>query len=376
MIFHLLNKLRGNSKRSQQLKTRILGIEKFEDRCMLAANMADIVLLMDESGSAAEASIQDWARALVTGDVNNNDVLESGEKSLATKLAEKGITDVRYGLVGLGEDGPLGNRYAHSQLFDHIGGDPDSLFGDPTSATSSGPDDPFVDTAALNDIFGTQPNGNLNQAGGEEDGWDALEHVIAEYEFRDGAAPVVVLVQGDEGRVDLNDTLERAGVLAALQSKNVILNSMIVGETIDFVADPLSSNWAPVFEISGFGGRIFGVDSDQADNVPDGLHDYFGYDSGAATGKFDPATDTLAGSTSAFNGTDYDTGVTETNDSYIQMAWDTAGAALDIGVIDAYTAAPVDLDGNDTPNETTDHDIRDGYLAFFTAFGDLRVDLV
>jgi hypothetical protein len=175
----------------------------------MLATMADVVFVIDESGSEEDAFTHEWVRALVTGDVNNNDVLDSGEKSLATKLADEGIDDVRYGLVGFGEN--LNNqtpRFAHSQLFDIATGDSRSLFGDPTSTTSSGPDDPFVDMAELNTIFSTQPSGNLAQFGGEEDGWDALEHVVAEYDFRHGAVPIIVLVQDDEGRIDhVGDTI-------------------------------------------------------------------------------------------------------------------------------------------------------------------------
>lgn len=40
-----------------------------------------------------------------------------------------------------------------------------------------------------------------------EDGWCPLEHAIAEYEFRDGAVPVLVLVQNEEGRIPLKEAL-------------------------------------------------------------------------------------------------------------------------------------------------------------------------
>jgi hypothetical protein len=65
---------------------------------------------------------------------------------------------------------------------------------------------------------------NLESDGSREDGWDAIDHAIAEYDIRDGAVPVYVLVQNDEGRLGdpnfshINATLTRDGILAALKS--------------------------------------------------------------------------------------------------------------------------------------------------------------
>ena len=218
---------------------------------MLTGLKADVVFLVDESSSQLSPDNQAWLAALVTGDVNgdgNNSGPPVDTMSLAEKLRDDGIDDVRYGLVGFGEFDQNDNpRYAQSQLFDFTTGDPDSLFGDPT-APQSGPHDPLVDTSDLNTIFDT----NLRERGGIEDGWDALEHAIAEYRLREGAVPIFVLVQGEEGRIPLNDTLTRDGVLAALKSKNAILDVMVVGDNVINFNGTAANDWEPLFDLSSF----------------------------------------------------------------------------------------------------------------------------
>ena len=168
---------------------------------MLAA-MADIVFLVDESGSEQNTHTQDWLATIVD--------------DLAARLQADQI-DVRYGLVGFGEGLPPEgetSRFAHTQLLGPTGSKDEWT----TSEAE-------LISAINNDLaeLGTGPS---------EDGWDAVEHAIAEYDFRDKAVPMVVLVQGDQGRTILNETLTRPGILAALQSKNVILNSIVAGELL------------------------------------------------------------------------------------------------------------------------------------------------
>ena len=189
-------------KRSRQssILHRNLCFERCEDRRMLDAK-ADIIFLVDESGSENDAQTQQWLSALVTGDNNADNTKDVN--SLTEELNSAEITDVRYGLVGFGQDfaNTTTNRYAHSQLW--VSGN-NSLFGDPSVLT----------TTQFNTAFG-----ELEEEGGDEDGWDAIEHAIAEYEIRPGAVPVFVLLQNDEGRVELNETLTRPGIEAALASK-------------------------------------------------------------------------------------------------------------------------------------------------------------
>jgi hypothetical protein len=83
--------------------------------------------------------------------------------------------------------------------------------------------------------------------------------------------PVVILLQNQEGRNRENHTLLREGILAALDSKNVLFNSMTYGG---------DSGVPELFDLSLYQGnsnvRILGVDADQADGTSDGRHNYVG----------------------------------------------------------------------------------------------------
>ncbi|RIK74402.1 MAG: hypothetical protein DCC67_16645 [Planctomycetota bacterium] len=132
---------------------------------------------------------------------------------------------------------------------------------------------------------------NLDDAGiyVQEDGWDAIDHALAEYDFRPGAVPVFVLMQNQEGRFNANTRLTREGLLAALQSKNVILNAMTVGSDYDAADPPLLDAPLPVFDLAAYGAssdiRVLGVAADVAydpvaktgDFVADGQHAYWGF---------------------------------------------------------------------------------------------------
>ena len=182
--------------------SRRLLFERCEDRRMLTV-MADVLFVVDESASvvaqgSTNAIAHDWLDTIVP-------LLESG--SFENSLANKGIDDIRYGLVGFGEfvQNTTTPKFAHSQLLAS-----DDIYGNSDDLDSAIP--------------------SLAEFGGFEDGWDALEHAIAEYNFREDAVPVFVLVQNEEGRVSLNDTLTRDGIFAALRSKNAILHVMVVGD--------------------------------------------------------------------------------------------------------------------------------------------------
>jgi hypothetical protein len=206
-----------------------LSFEILEDKRMLAS--ADIVFLVDESESETGSPTQEWLKSIV----------DDLDASLRTA---RGI-DVRFGLVGFGE-AFVPTRYAHSQVVDWspVGGKTvfQRLFSEGNHVTD-------LQTA----IDG------LSEDGGYEDGWDAIDHALAEYSFRSGAVPIVVLVQNQEGRTDLNQSLTREGILAALQSKGVILNAMTIG------SDVTATIPSPVFDLSKYGAsstiRVLGVES-------------------------------------------------------------------------------------------------------------------
>jgi len=209
-------------------------IELLETRCMLSAN-ADIVFLFDESDSL------DNFESLM-------DCLKTTVDDLETSLDNESV-NTRYGLVGFG-------GVAHSQLID-----PDTMKDDQERLWGTAAN--LAD--AVSDDLGETPNSS-------ENGWDALEHAIAEYDFRDDAVPVFILIQNQEGRVTNTETdmWVRRGIESALKSKNVVLNSIVAG-TIGTPQEPL-------FELTEYGldsdYRVLGVDADIADGVRDFEHDY------------------------------------------------------------------------------------------------------
>jgi hypothetical protein len=79
-----------------------LKFEALEDRRMLAI-MADIVFLVDESGSGNQTSTQEWLQQVITGDLINDGDDVQDMPSFFDQLAAKSIDDVRYGIVGFGQ---------------------------------------------------------------------------------------------------------------------------------------------------------------------------------------------------------------------------------------------------------------------------------
>ncbi len=174
-----------------------------------------------------------------------------------------------------------------------------------------------LSAATLNTVF----NSNTAQFGGEEDGWDAIEHTIAEYDFRQGAVPIIIMLQNDEGRATLNNTLTHAGVLSALRSKNAILNTIVVAPFETSIADP-----------------VFGVESPGEDgDGDDTTHTAYVKGTGAAftSSVFDDDLHDI-------NGADGD----RTDKDYVELAWETGGAAWNVNVINDEFAAG-------TPNNDT-----------------------
>lgn len=241
----------NQGRRQEGYHRSLVRLERLDERRMLAP-MADIVFLFDETQSDSASNTNEWLRSIV-------DELDS------TLRIASGI-DVRYGLVGYGEPG----RLAHSQIVDYDPTPPNKpVFGRLFSEGNH-----LADIQAAIDSLSTQ--------GAWEEGWDAIDHAIAEYDFRTGAVPIFVLVQNDEGRVIANESLTRSGVLSALKSKNVILNTLTVGAATDFTSGPLAIEWAPLFDLSPYeittgdfaNRRILGVEADAADGAADREHNY------------------------------------------------------------------------------------------------------
>jgi hypothetical protein len=106
----------GRRKTRKQCNCRALHLEALEDRRLLTS--ADIVFLVDESGSGDVSNMWAWLKDTVfaPNPVSSNPIKQS--------LDAQGITEVRYGLIGFG--GQATNR-AHSFVISPGGDDP--LFG-------------------------------------------------------------------------------------------------------------------------------------------------------------------------------------------------------------------------------------------------------
>lgn len=247
---------------------RRLRFEQCEARCMLAA-MADVLFIVDESGSEQNTHTQDWLATVID--------------DLHATLSAASI-DARYGMVGFGVDYDNGTpsltddtrRNAHSHLLGPVGSKAlwTTSYAELVSAIA----------------------GELGQNGqaNSEDGWDAIDHALAEYSFRENAVTLLVLVQGDEGRRQLNNTLTHDGILATLDSKNVILDCITPGQLLVNGVPPTSNpeeplsqppgasfDWAPVFDLAPYGLSsdvyVLGVEADATDNAADGQHNYYAF---------------------------------------------------------------------------------------------------
>lgn len=158
-----------------------------------AASTADIVFLVDESGSMAGEHA--WLASMVT--------------ALDTQLASKNVTANQYALVGFG----AANSSSHPGGFyqvphaHNVGG---GLWGTAAqlSAATSG----------------------LVVSGGFEDGWAAISYALDTYTFRSGAAVNFILVT-DEDRDATPDApynaLTKAGTINSMTSRNILLNAVV-----------------------------------------------------------------------------------------------------------------------------------------------------
>lgn len=126
-----------------------LGHESLEPRHVLSA-VTDVVFLVDESGSTDATKVASWVSEFA-GD-------------LETAFASHNIS-AEYGLIGYAFNGNSA-RFAHSHIVNDLvsTSDPEALMGTVQQ----------LEEAAT----------RINNLGALEDGWDAIEHVIAEYDFQ------------------------------------------------------------------------------------------------------------------------------------------------------------------------------------------------
>lgn len=238
----------------------------------LAADYADVIFVVDESGSMSGEHA--WLGPMV-GTLETN--LQANQVGDGTDAADFN----QYGLVGFGDSPPAPKTI-------NVGG---GLFGNATE-------------------FGTA-TGNLDLAGGFEDGWAGINFALDNYTpTRPGAALNIVLVT-DEDRDNFDNSLSYQSILAKLNANNAVLNTVVNAR----LGDSMSSS------------DIVGVSSDGTSYIADGL------------GGFTEGT-------GGFVSSDFGT----TEEDYVDLAWATGGATWDLNKLraggllaDSFTAAFVDI---------------------------------
>lgn len=148
----------------------------FSAGIVMAADTADVIFVVDESGSMAGEHA--WIANMVT--------------DLDTSLSTAGVTNNRYGIVGFGASNPA-----------------------PTTVQTWG-------TAGQ----ASAATGNLVTNGGTEDGWAGISYALNNYSFRSNAGVQIVLIT-DEDRDNYYGSLSYNSVLAELHAKNAMLNVVV-----------------------------------------------------------------------------------------------------------------------------------------------------
>jgi hypothetical protein len=161
---------------------------------------ADIVILVDQSGSSQRQE-QDWLARMVL--------------RLDAELAMQGVASNRYGLIGFGHS-PFSSHFAFSHLLN-------------SNLTES--------------VVGLSQRVNtVHLSGGDEDAWEALEHAVAEYDFRTGAAVNFILVTDEDRDIknpsltsdDVsgtpeNESLAPTAILPVIKSRNAVVTAVLAG---------------------------------------------------------------------------------------------------------------------------------------------------
>lgn len=176
-----------------------------------ADQYADVVVVMDESGSMATE--QGWIADMIPA-------LESG---LLSKGVGSGATPNRYALIGFG-----------------------SFIGESGRVVSG-----FTDAASA-----VTASGSFVTSGDTEDGYQGISYALNNLAYRGGAKVNVILIT-DEDRDIVNGALSAASIESALERRSALLNVVI--------NNPFSAP-GPVSAI--------GVDADGNAYVADGLGDY------------------------------------------------------------------------------------------------------
>ncbi|NER39288.1 MAG: PEP-CTERM sorting domain-containing protein [Oscillatoria sp. SIO1A7] len=225
-----------------------------------AARFTDTIVVIDESGSMSGE--HDWIRGMI----NDLDVA----------LQAAGVTNNQYGLVGYGglSDNLLGYSY-------NVGSG-SSLFGSASDFASA--------------------TNQLTASGGFEDGYQALNHALNEYTFREGAAVNLILVTDEDRDIhpDFNHLTYQTILDEFQEENNALLNAV------------LSYNFA-----DGSGNQALGVDHQGNAYRADGTGGFIKTAGGVAVSEANPRDNST-------NKTDY-----------VDLAWATNGAAWDLNLLRA-----------------------------------------
>lgn len=150
-----------------------------------AAPHADVVVLMDESGSMSGE--QAWMRSVIPA-------LDAG-------LVAEGLTNNLFGLVGFGSSSATAPAPSYLRSF-NIGGAPMGNSADWLTASNG-----------------------LKVTGSVEDGWAAIDMAV-DYSLRNTAARNFILVT-DEDRDNTNNSLNYDLVLQQLKDSKILLNAVV-----------------------------------------------------------------------------------------------------------------------------------------------------
>ncbi len=162
----------------------VLGLSLFSGQAALAATTADIIFVVDESGSMAGE--HKWISNMVS--------------TLNTGLVNAGVTGNRYGLVGYGANSGHGTA-GH----DHTVGS--GLFGNASQLAA----------ASL----------GLVATGGTEDGYEAIKFGFDNYKFRSNAAVNFILVTDEDRDVLGGTNLTVTAMKGQFKRNNALLNTVV-----------------------------------------------------------------------------------------------------------------------------------------------------
>jgi hypothetical protein len=176
-----------------------------------AAQAADIVFIVDESGSMGGEHT--WLGGMVTG--------------LESELVAAGETNNNYGLVGFGAS----NSYPGHSVAGH-----EHLVGGASFGTAA-----ELATAT----------GGLTLTGSTEDGWQAINFALSNYTFTSSAINFILVT--DEDRDNTLNGLGYDSLEEALSEAGVVLNAVVNAPVISDAGRAVGTNGTDAYVADGAG---------------------------------------------------------------------------------------------------------------------------